>query len=295
MAPSRFVAPFLLVALVASACGSSVPALEIGEITIDRAALAEWIEDAAGPGAVGVTFDTAVAVSHLDQLVRYEALVDLLAEHGTSATVDDLDSARDRLLAAGLDSEAPGLETLTGWQAALDLTVAAGDGVRSAYEANSDLLGHELCASHILVSLEEDASVVHRLVESGRDFAGLAGALSQDPGSAGIGGALGCVPIGMFVPTFERAVLGALRAGVTLVGPVPSQFGFHVIRIDEVRRVDPVPFDALGDRVLGAMLHLATLTRPIDLDSRYGTWDPIVGRVVVPVGPVEPGAARPGS
>jgi hypothetical protein len=43
------------------------------------------------------------------------------------------------------------------------------------------------------------------------------------------------------------------------------------------------------------MLHLATLTRPIDLDSRYGTWDPIVGRVVVPAGPVEPGAARPGS
>ena len=125
MAPSRFVAPLLLVALVASACGSSVSALEIGEITIDRAALAEWIEDAAGPGAVGVTFDTAVAVSYLDQLVRYEALVDLLAAHGTSATADDLDSARDRLLAAGLDPEAPGLETLTGWQAALDLTVAA--------------------------------------------------------------------------------------------------------------------------------------------------------------------------
>ena len=119
--------------------------------------------------------------------------------------------------------------------------------------------------------------------------------MSQDPGSGQNGGALGCVPLGAFVPTFERAALGALAEGRTLVGPVPSQFGFHVIRIDEVRRVDPVPFAELGQRRSAALLQIAGLTRTVEVESRYGTWDAAVGRVASPPGPLAPALARLGS
>ncbi len=96
---------------------------------------------------------------------------------------------------------------------------------------------------------------------------------------------MGCVPLGSFVPNYERAALGALRDGETFVGPVPSQFGFHVIRVDEVAQVTPVAFDDLGDRVLTVALQLGTLTRSVEVDGRYGTWDSTVGRMVPLDGP----------
>ena len=96
---------------------------------------------------------------------------------------------------------------------------------------------------------------------------------------------MGCVPLGSFVPTFERATLGALRDGKTFVGPVPSQFGFHVIRVDEIAPAVPVAFEDLGDRTFGVALQIATLTRTVEVDGRYGTWDPTVGRMVSPEGP----------
>jgi len=86
-----------------------------------------------------------------------------------------------------------------------------------------------------------------------------------------------------------------LAAGETLVGPVPSEFGFHVIRIDEVRPVSPVVFDDLGPRLSAALLQIAGLTRTVEVDSRFGTWDPVVGRVAPPAGPMAPALARLGS
>jgi hypothetical protein len=79
------------------------------------------------------------------------------------------------------------------------------------------------------------------------------------------------------------------------VGPVPSEFGFHVIRIDEVRPVEPVAFDDLGPRLSAALLQIAGLTRIVEVDARFGDWDPVVGRVAPPAGPLAPALARLGS
>ncbi len=281
----RHLSVAILVALSAAACGATEPAVEVGGTTIDRDELAGLVEDSFGPGSVGTTFETAAAVEVLDQLVLYQALIDLLAEHGVEAGPEDLERSRDRLLVAGLDPETRTIDTLTRWQAALDLAVAGGDGVRAAYLAEADRLGHELCTSHILVAREDDAAALLEELTAGGDFAELAGTLSQDPGSASRGGSLGCVPVGSFVPTFERAVLGGIRTGNHLVGPVPSQFGFHVIRVDRVSPVEPATFDQVGERIPAMLLHLATLSRDISIDPRYGTWDPVVGRVLPPEGP----------
>jgi hypothetical protein len=291
---SRRLVLLLAVAVVASACGSSVVAVRVGDSTLDRDGVADLVAEVTGTSS-DATMDAATTAGVVDRFVQYEALVDLLAGYDVVATSDERSAARDRLLAAGMDPGDLSLPRLIGWQAALDLVEAGGPGVRAAYEAHVGLLSYELCTSHILVSLEDDAHGVIHLLDTGADFAALAVAVSQDPGSGQAGGSLGCVPLGAFVPTFERAVLGALAEGLSLVGPVPSQFGFHVIRIDEVRTVDPVPFDALGPRRSAALLQAAGLSREIQVDARYGIWDSAVGRVAPPAGPLAPALARLGS
>ena len=271
----------LVVTLGALGCGSSTTAVRVGERSLDRGGLMAWVSDRTGA-------NTAVAVSSgpvgetIQEWILNESLNDLLAEYGWSPDENALKSARDQLLAAGLDPEDPRLPTYIGWQAVRARIASGGPEVRAAYEAYAALLQYELCASHILVESEPAALEILDLVQSGSEFEDLARGLSQDPGSATQGGKLGCVPIGSFVPTFERAVLGALKAREAVVGPVPSQFGFHVIRIDERRTTEPMGFDNLGDRRFGTVLQIATLTRSVEIDNRYGTWDPVVGRVVAP-------------
>ena len=284
----------LAIAVVASACGSSITAVRVGNSTLDRDGVADLVAEVTGRPA-DATIDAAATAGVVDRFVRYEALVDLLAEYGVVSTPEDRSTARARLIAAGLDAGDPSLPRLIAWQAALDLVEAGGAGVQAAYEAHASLLAHELCTSHILVSDEDDAHAVLYLLESGGDFAALAASVSQDPGSGQSGGSLGCVPLGAFVPTFERAALGALAEGRTLVGPVPSQFGFHVIRVDEVRNLEPVPFAEVGPRASAALLQVAGLSREILVDARYGTWDRAVGRVAPPAGPLAPALARLGS
>jgi hypothetical protein len=284
----------LVVAVVASACGSSVVAVRVGDSTLDRDGVAALVAEVTGRSS-DATIDATTTAGVVDRFVQYEALVDLLAYYDVVATPEERSTARDRLLAAGMDPGDPSLPRLIGWQAALDLVEAGGPGVGAAYEAHVGLLSYELCTSHILVSAEDDAHAVIHLLDTGGDFAALAVSVSQDPGSGQAGGSLGCVPLGAFVPTFERAVLGALAEGLSLVGPVPSQFGFHVIRIDEVRTVDPVPFEALGQRASAALLQVAGLSREVQVDARYGIWDRAVGRVAPPAGPLAPALARLGS
>ncbi|MDG2427403.1 MAG: peptidylprolyl isomerase [Acidimicrobiales bacterium] len=294
--PSTFIVQALTaaLALVVIACGSSIEAVRVGDITLDREGVAALVGEATG-GPVDVeTIDTETAANVIDRFLRYEALSDLLNEFDVVIDTEARTAARDRLIAAGVDAGNPSLPRFIGWQSALDMVENGGEGIRAAYEANAGLLGHDLCTSHILVTYEDEAHAVLSLLESGEDFAQLAGSISQDPGSAEMGGSLGCVALGRFVPTFERAALGALFWGKTLVGPVPSEFGFHVIRIDEVRNVEPVAFDELDSRLSAALLQIAGLTRTVQVDSRFGSWDPAVGRLAPPSGPLDPALARLG-
>lgn len=77
------------------------------------------------------------------------------------------------------------------------------------------------------------ADVIRR-AKAGEDFAKLAKALSEDPGSAAKGGDLGLVSQGEVVPEFERAVF-ALKKGEISPEPVRTAFGFHAIKVSEVK------------------------------------------------------------
>ena len=90
----------------------------------------------------------------------------------------------------------------------------------------------EFNASHILVETEEEAIALVEELEGGADFAELAAARSIGP-SGPNGGALGWFGMGMMVPTFEAAVTE--MEPETVSDPVQTQFGWHVIRLNEVR------------------------------------------------------------
>jgi peptidyl-prolyl cis-trans isomerase C len=106
----------------------------------------------------------------------------------------------------------------------------------------------EVHARHILVKTEDEAKAVLAALAGGADFATLAKEKSIDPGSKDNGGDLGFFSKGQMVPEFEAAAF-ALAPGETTKEPVKTQFGFHVIKVDD-KRTQPAPtVDEVRDQV----------------------------------------------
>ena len=268
-----FITVFFMCLLLS--CGGSQVDIEVGETQIDRDSLIKWNQERTGAAdpSMSLLIETA------NEWIQNQALADFLSEYGVAFHEVDVVKARDQLLAAGIADSDPRLDIYSEWQAIRNFAAEGGSEVKAAYEDNKELLGHELCTSHILTNTREEALEVIKLLESGQKFEELALTFSIDPGSGANGGSLGCVPLGAFVPSFERAVLGAIKASKELVGPVGSQFGYHVIRVDKINAVEPIPFEQQGERLFMSIMHLSTLTREVDVDSRYGTWDSVIGQI----------------
>ncbi len=94
--------------------------------------------------------------------------------------------------------------------------------------------GTELRASHILVDKEEDAVALIAQIKAGGKFDELAKKNSKDTGSAEKGGDLDFAKPDSYVPEFAKALV-ALKKGEMTQTPVKSQFGFHIIRLDDTR------------------------------------------------------------
>lgn len=106
----------------------------------------------------------------------------------------------------------------------------------------------EVRARHILVKTEEEAKEIIAKLDGGANFEALAKEKSSDPGSGANGGDLGFFSKGQMVPEFEAAAF-ALEPGAYTKTPVKSEFGFHVIKLEEKRTQPPVPFDQVKDQI----------------------------------------------
>ena len=105
----------------------------------------------------------------------------------------------------------------------------------------------EIRARHILVDTKEDALAAISRLDEGEDFAALAVELSTGP-SGPNGGELGYFGRGAMVPSFEVASFGLARDSYTKE-PVQTQFGWHVIKVED-RRVAPAPsFEEAQDQL----------------------------------------------
>ena len=104
----------------------------------------------------------------------------------------------------------------------------------------------EVHARHILVETEDEAKAVVAELKKGTDFAELAKAKSKDPGSAD-GGDLGYFTKDQMVPEFSEVAF-KLDKG-QLSDPVKSQFGWHVIKVEDKRERQPPEFDKVKDQL----------------------------------------------
>lgn len=99
----------------------------------------------------------------------------------------------------------------------------------------------EVHARHILVEKEEDAKAIAAEAKGGADFAELAKKKSTEPGAAESGGDLGYFTKDQMVPEFSEAAFKLDKGKVS--DPVKSQFGWHVIKIEDKRKKPIPPFD----------------------------------------------------
>ena len=120
-------------------------------------------------------------------------------------------------------------------QEALKANPATDDALRKEYERIKAQLGaKEYKVRHILVAKEDEAKEVIALIRKGGSFEKLAAERSQDPGSKVNGGDLDWGPPGRYVKPFSDAIL-KLKKGQMTDAPVQTQFGWHVIRVDDER------------------------------------------------------------
>lgn len=216
----------------------------------------------------------------------------------TRLIVDEISATRLEVAGGTIDDESIGTnrEGLIGqlagaFQAEADPEATAGEvageiplfldllsELQAKQVALGDTLGVDLepptfpCVSHILVGLEDEelANDLKVQIDDGADFAELAIANSIDPGSGAVGGDLGCADPNNFVPEFRDAVIeGADGAVGELLGPVESQFGFHLIIVTGEEEQAPDTF-ALAQQDLQAALTTAVVV----VDPDLGIWNP---------------------
>lgn len=106
----------------------------------------------------------------------------------------------------------------------------------------------EVHARHILVETQEEADAIKAELDAGGDFAAIAQEKSIDPGSGANGGDLGFFAKGMMVPEFETAAFALANPG-DVSAPVQSQFGWHIIKLEEKRESSPPAFEQVAPQI----------------------------------------------
>lgn len=123
------------------------------------------------------------------------------------------------------------------------------DEVKARYEKEIAALPkqEEVRARHILVKSEDEAKAIIADLDAGKDFVELAKAKSTDPNKSE-GGDLGYFTKGRMVPEFEEAAF-AMEKGSYSKTPVKTQFGFHVIKLEDKRDAAPPTYETVAAQV----------------------------------------------
>lgn len=262
---------------LAFADGDTVEVLhgELNDVVVPTRENQEFV-DLVYQGEVPAGF-TAVVLSQniLGQAIDHElAAVDTVASAADEAEALDLlfqqlttllpGAADPAAEAQRLYEEVPYLQFIVGLQ-------ARQISLSNYLAANAPEGAGNPCVRHILVETEAEGDTIQNELAAGADFSELAIERSTGP-SGPTGGALGCAPAANYVPEFATAVQDA-EVGV-FVGPIETQFGWHVLIVDEFE----VDGDALAQQTLTGSLQSAE----VSVDERLGTWD-VTRLTVIPV------------
>lgn len=108
--------------------------------------------------------------------------------------------------------------------------------------------GLEYKTRHILVKTADQARKLQAELAAGKSFEALARKHSIDPGSGKQGGDLGWSQAEAYVPAFANA-LKKLKKGQTTSAPVKTQFGYHIIRLEDSRKPQPPAFELVKEQI----------------------------------------------
>ena len=138
---------------------------------------------------------------------------------------------------------------------------------------------NEVRARHILVKTEDEAKAIIKELNDGADFAKLADEKSQDKG--GSGGDLGYFGPGQMVPEFEKAAF-ALDVGAITQEPVQSQFGYHIIKVEDKRLQQPPPYEEVKDQMRSVVMRerYVELASKIRSDAEVDVQDPALKALI---------------
>jgi peptidyl-prolyl cis-trans isomerase C len=117
----------------------------------------------------------------------------------------------------------------------------------------------EIQARHILVKTEDEAKAIAAKLAGGGDFAALAKENSTDAGSKAEGGMLGFFGKGQMVPQFEEAAFALQKGQVS--APVQSQFGWHIVKLEDRRQKLPPTFEEVKGQILGSLIKQQAQTK----------------------------------
>ena len=221
-------------------------------------------------GVVSSSFTLPTEAERLDKLARQTRTV--------NAVQLDLDTVKDGIEVDDASVQARFDETADDYrfpprakinyielsaESLADSLEVSEDEARSWYESNrSNYMTPELReASHILVTVDDVAdadevadarekveAMVAR-IDAGESFEDIAREESDDAGSASLGGSLGPISPGLMVPAFEQAAYAVEGEG-QLSGPVETEFGVHLIRVDKITPEEGQSFDDVREEAL---------------------------------------------
>ncbi|RXZ42185.1 peptidylprolyl isomerase [Crenobacter cavernae] len=224
---------------------------------------------------------SALAVAFAGQLVvaapaapvsqsRVDAVIRTLEAQGQQVTPQTRDMVREQLATADLLSQAAvkkGLDKTPEFRAELEnmQAMSLANRLIRDYQKSNPVTETELKAAyaklkaempekksyharHILVKTEAEANAVIDALKKGKPFDALAKEKSLDPGSKANGGDLGWADAENFVPPFAEA-LTRLSKGQVTSKPVKTEFGWHVIKLDDVKTESAPPLDAIRQQL----------------------------------------------
>ncbi|MDI6750726.1 MAG: peptidylprolyl isomerase [Rhodocyclaceae bacterium] len=193
-----------------------------------------------------------------EELVRREVLAQAATAKGLDKKPDvqaQIDLARQGvLIGAYLNEYAKALKI-------------SDDEVKKEYDAIKNALGDkEYKARHILVDKEEEAKDIIAKLKAGQKFEELA-KVSKDPGSKDKGGELGWANKASYVPAFADAMV-KLAKGKFTETPVQSNFGWHVIQLDDVRELKAPALDEVKPQIVQRLRQQAVEKHILDLRAK---------------------------
>jgi len=257
MKMTKFHCLLALAALLAAAAAAAADVAKVNGVAIPQSRLDAFIKNAAAQGQQ----DTPELRNRIrDELITREVVVQEAMKKGLDKNPD---------VQAQIEFQRQGALINAYLQDYVKANPITEETLQAEYEkAKANMPSKEYHAHHILVKTEDEAKQIIAQLKKGGNFEKIAAQKSLDPGSKNRGGDLDWLSPG---PNLAKPFVDAmvkLKKGQTTDTPVQTQFGWHVIRVDDERQAQAPPFDQVKGQIQQQLQNQAVQKMIADLRAK---------------------------